>query len=121
MITWFVATPDGADEISWSDRTSVADSMADLNNESAEGAPQQQVVNGWHVADLATIQIEQLEVQHLQSLEAERRTAALLFWLGLGFAGDLILRGFEVRRWRAVRMGAALRRQPGRGKERLGA
>lgn len=39
-------------------------SMAEMNNELAEGAPQQTVVNGWVARDLLAIMSEQLDEQN---------------------------------------------------------
>ena len=49
---------------SYTDHSDAIDSAVatgELNEESAESAPQQQVVNGWLAADLLEIQAEQLD------------------------------------------------------------
>lgn len=48
---------------------------ADLNEENAEGAPQQAVVNGWVARDLAVIQID----QNNDLLDQQAQTNQLLF------------------------------------------
>lgn len=90
LITW----GNGPEQADWPDEVSWAQTRADLNNDSAEGAPQQQVVNGWHAADLAEIQINQTT----ELLEQHRHTANLLLVLGLGIFGDFALRAVGDRR-----------------------
>ncbi|MDS2171338.1 hypothetical protein Q7C18_01330 [Nesterenkonia sp. CL21] len=71
----------------WSEEVSAADLRQQLNEDSATGAPQQSVVNGWHTTDLLEIQIEQT-ADHL-ALAQGLVTLALL--LGLGLLGDRAL------------------------------
>ena len=59
-----------------------AEALADLNEATAEGAPQQAVVNGWHTVDL-------LEIIARESMEPEpvdHRTEALLLIGVIGLA-----------------------------------
>lgn len=58
---------------------------AELNEESADGAPQQAVVNGWVARDLAVVQID----QNNELLEQQAKTNQLLF-VGL-VVGSLFL------------------------------
>ena len=60
----------------------------------ANGAPQQAVLNGWHTNDLLGIQAKIAGDQRDQS----RRLTALVFFLGLGLLGDLVLRNAEAFR-----------------------
>lgn len=82
---WFLSSPEQA---FWGLEVEQANSLADLNNESAEGAPQQTVVNGWHQADLTAIQIR----QGADLLVRQTQIAALLLVLGIGISGDMALR-----------------------------
>ena len=70
-----------------------ASSDNDANNKRAEGAPQQQVVNGWHSNDLLGIQVMQnnaiLEAAEHQN-RGIRSLTTLILALGLGAAADLL-------------------------------
>lgn len=94
----------------WSQELRSAESRFDANDARTEGAPQQQVVNGWYSNDLAAIQVAQLAAQQDQAdygHALEARTAALLALLVLAFAGDLALRAFETSPRRHPRMASA--------------
>lgn len=81
----------GPDLLSASDRDSVdravggALRMGELNNSRAEGAPQQQVVNGWTTNDLLEIQISQQ--QKALELLSRQRTLLTVLIIGLAFVG----------------------------------
>ncbi|MGY1708334.1 hypothetical protein ACI8AC_02365 [Geodermatophilus sp. SYSU D00758] len=78
IVVWFAMAPDES-----SDRSSdIASALADyeLNEARTQGAPQQQVVNGWVAKDLLTIVAEQQN----DSMTDERLPAlAVLVVLGL--------------------------------------
>lgn len=64
---------------------------SDTNNSGASGAPQQQVVNGWHGNDLLEIQAE----QNISLIEAadfnakvQQRNGVFLAWLTIGVLGN---------------------------------
>ena len=68
------------------DAVSLVSLQAEANQKSAESAPHQQVVNGWHAADL-------LELSVLQSnllLNAQIKTASLLAVFVIAFSVDRI-------------------------------
>lgn len=100
LITWFALVPAETPELSWDEDVQAAEVRADTNNRSAQGAPQQTVLNGWHAADLAAIQIDQLQAQHeamRAAVQAETRTGAMVLVVGIGLAGDVVLRAAERR------------------------
>lgn len=103
LITWG-SGPDGED---WQEEVSTAQSTARLNNDITEGAPQQQVVNGWQAVDLAEIQIR----QNTALLDSQGHTANLLLVLGLGIFGDMALRALNNQRQISRRSTAALEGQ----------
>jgi len=78
VVVWFAMAPDES-----SDRSpEIASALADyeLNNARTQGAPQQQVVNGWVAKDLLTVIAEQQN----ESMTDERLPAlAVLVVLGL--------------------------------------
>ncbi len=78
VVVWFAMAPDES-----SDRSSdIASALAEyeLNDARTQGAPQQQVVNGWVAKDLLTIMAEQQN----ESVTDERLPAlAVLVVLGL--------------------------------------
>jgi hypothetical protein len=78
VVVWFAMAPDESSDRS----TDIARALADyeLNEAQTQGAPQQQVVNGWVAKDLLTIIAEQQN----ESVTDERLPAlALLVVLGL--------------------------------------
>ena len=92
VITWFGASPNRLDAGSPADASSdlaAAEIIYDSNNERTEGAPQQAVVNGWYANDLGVIQASQ--TSYLGASSA--RNGNLLVLIGLGIAGELIIRG----------------------------
>jgi hypothetical protein len=78
VVVWFAMAPDAS-----SDRSrDIASALAEyeLNNARTQGAPQQQVVNGWVAKDLLTVIAEQQN----ESVTDERLPAlAVLVVLGL--------------------------------------
>lgn len=100
LVAWFSMAPEAAEEHSWQSDLRTANATAEANHARTEGAPQQQVVNGWHAVDLAGIQVEQLIAQYDQLgriADSESRTGAMALLIGIGLAGELILRGWEGR------------------------
>lgn len=90
--TWLgsaTAINDAGSPSDWSSDLDSASMINELNNEETEGAPQQAVVNGWYANDIAVVQAEQNT--HLAATSA--RNGTLLFLIGLGIAGELIIRG----------------------------
>ena len=85
LAVWFAAAPESQD---WSAQMSVAEARKSVNESSASGAPQQQVVNGWFVADALPIISEQLAESHQAA--ASGRVPSLLFVFGLGACADLV-------------------------------
>ena len=76
-IFWFAASPE---EAPFADTRDEIESIDDLNNESTEGAPQQEVVNGWTTIEYLNL----LSTQ--QEHENNRRDALLLLILLSGLA-----------------------------------
>lgn len=70
----------------------LAEATFDLNNDRAEGAPQQQVVNGWHAVDLlAAIVLQQgAAIESQQAAASSGVVANLLLVFGLGVCADLV-------------------------------
>ncbi|THJ67459.1 hypothetical protein E8P82_05020 [Arthrobacter echini] len=102
IVTWVSGTR-SADEVGsaedWAVDLASASTVNDLNNAEAQGAPQQAVVSGWYANELAVIQAEQNT--HLALRTTTNGTLLLL--LGLGIAGEVIIRGAErVRRPRTA-------------------
>ncbi len=78
IVVWFAMAPDASSDRS----TDIASALADyeLNNARTQGAPQQQVVNGWVAKDLLTVIAEQQN----ESVTDERLPAlAVLVVFGL--------------------------------------
>lgn len=92
VVTWFGASPNRLDAGSPADASSdlaAAEIIYDSNNERTEGAPQQAVVNGWYANDLGVIQASRASYFGASSA----RNGNLLVLIGLGIAGELIIRG----------------------------
>ena len=90
-MVWLLSSPD---QTFWNLEVDQVTTLADINNESAEGAPQQTVVNGWQQADLLEIQIQ----QNADLLARQAQIAALLLVLGIGVSGDMALRALSDRK-----------------------
>lgn len=87
VVVWFAMAPDSsAPESHTSDLEEILDN-ADANNALADGAPQQEVVNGWAARDLLALTVKQND--HLsEQARRDERPAALL---GLGVLGIALL------------------------------
>ena len=62
-----------------------------MNNGETKGAPQQTVVNGWYANDTAAV----TAAQNTYIAASSARNGNLLMLLGIGMAGELIIRGAE--------------------------
>jgi hypothetical protein len=79
VAVFFFMTPEVPDDEAGEaivDALELAEEFYDLNNDAAESAPQQQVVNGWYVNDL--LNIIALETGRTATQSSDDRTAALL-------------------------------------------
>ncbi len=94
IITWVGGAPNRDDVGAPYDWTSQLDAAAvenELNNRATERAPQQSVVNGWYANELALVQAS----QNTYMAASSARNGNLLVLIGLGIAGELIIRGAE--------------------------
>lgn len=66
--------PGKPDTSGYKAEVAAAQVLADMNEESASGAPQQQVVNGWHEQDL----LETMIAQNNDMLQYQHTTSVLL-------------------------------------------
>ncbi|QXQ10345.1 hypothetical protein [Paeniglutamicibacter sp. Y32M11] len=87
VTVWFAA-PTGGEASDWSGDMTVAEFSKTANDKSTEGAPQQQVVNGWFVADTIPILSEQVSALHT-SLNSGRIPGLMLVF-GLGYCADVV-------------------------------
>lgn len=104
LLTWLGTGPAAVDAGGPSDGKSelaAASVKNEINNGETRGAPQQTVVNGWHANDIATV----TAAQNTYIAASSARNGTLLMLLGLGLAGELILRGLD--RARNVRSATA--------------
>lgn len=62
-----------------------------MNAGETKGAPQQSVVNGWYANDIAVVQA----AQNSYIAGSSMRNGNLLALIGLGVAGEFIIRGVE--------------------------
>lgn len=90
----FIATVPSGAAGDWSKDLSATEIKYSFQANDANSAPQQAVLNGWHTNDLLSIQGKIAGDQRDQS----RRLTALVFFLGLGLLGDLVLRNAEAFR-----------------------
>ncbi|MBO1268704.1 hypothetical protein [Arthrobacter cavernae] len=94
VVTWFGSNPslnDAGNPSEWKSQLSQAAIKNGLNNGDTKGAPQQSVVNGWYANDIAIVQAS----QNSYIAASTTRNGSLLALVGLGFAGELIIRGVE--------------------------
>lgn len=94
IFTWVSGTPDSDDAGTPSDWIRDVDAAVfsnELNNGETDGAPQQSVVNGWYANDLALIEAS----QNTYMAASSDRNGKILFIIGLGVAGELIIRGVK--------------------------
>jgi hypothetical protein len=94
IITWIVNNPafqSGTSPSDWKSELSAADLKNTMNNGETKGAPQQTVVNGWYANDIAAV----TAAQNTYIAGSSMRNGNLLALIGLGVAGELIIRGVE--------------------------
>lgn len=95
------SAPADADLESLEQAVATANANAEINNSSAQGAPQQSVVNGWQLADLQQVEIEantrQLDVE-AYGAGIDARNGALILIAVIGASGELLIRALHSRR-----------------------
>lgn len=94
IITWFANNPayqSGSSPSDWKSDLAQAAVKNELNAGETKGAPQQSVVNGWYLNDIAVVQAG----QNSYIAGSSMRNGSLLALIGLGVAGELIIRGLE--------------------------
>lgn len=94
IITWIVNNPaihSGSNPSDWRADLSEAAVTNKLNAGETKGAPQQSVVNGWYLNDIAVVQA----AQNSYIAGSSMRNGNLLALIGLGVAAELIIRGAE--------------------------
>jgi hypothetical protein len=94
VITWLANNPaiqSGSSPSDWKSELSAADVKNTLNNGETKGAPQQTVVNGWYANDIAAV----TAAQNTYIAASSARNGNFLMLLGIGAAGELIIRGAE--------------------------
>ncbi|WP_296141059.1 hypothetical protein [uncultured Tessaracoccus sp.] len=87
-----------------------AQEVKDANMDRAKGAPQQQVVNGWHTHDLLTIAVKQQDRLLRQNRSIEKNSASqtwILLFLGLALCVDRVIAAQQARRQLGVPRAAA--------------
>lgn len=101
IITWIVNNPgihSGSNPSDWRADLTEAAVTNELNAGETKGAPQQSVVNGWYLNDIAVVQA----AQNSYIAGSSMRNGNLLTLIGLGVAGEL--------------SSGALKGQPGSGR-----
>jgi hypothetical protein len=99
VVTWIANNPafhSGSSPSDWKSELAQAAVKNELNAGETKGAPQQSVVNGWYANDLAAVQAS----QNSYIAGSSMRNGNLLALIGLGIAGELIIRGVESARRR---------------------
>lgn len=94
VLTWVGTGPamiDTGSPTDWKSELAAASVKNEVNNVETTGAPQQSVVNGWYANDIAAITAS----QNTYIAASSARNGTLLMLLGLGVAGELIIRGLE--------------------------
>lgn len=108
ILTWVGTGPavvDAGNPSKWKSDLATASIKNDVNNGETKGAPQQSVVNGWYANDIAAITAS----QNTYIAASSARNGTLLVLLGLGVAGDLVLRGLDRSRLSAAKADAPQR------------
>lgn len=82
----------------WKSELTQATVKNELNAGETKGAPQQSVVNGWYANDIAVVHAS----QNSYIAGSSMRNGNLLALIGLGIAGELIIRGVESARRRRL-------------------
>ncbi|RNL52079.1 hypothetical protein [Arthrobacter oryzae] len=94
IATWLANNPglqSGSSPSDWKSELSTADLKNTINNGETKGAPQQTVVYGWYANDIAAV----TAAQNTYIAASFARNGNLLVLLGLGMAGELVIRGAE--------------------------
>lgn len=93
LITWLPGNPafQSGGPSEWNSDLTQAAVKNELNAGETKGAPQQSVVNGWYLNDIAVVQA----AQNSYIAGTSARNGNLLALIGLGVAGELIIRGVE--------------------------
>lgn len=94
IITWLANNPafhGGSSPSDWTSDLAKAAVKNQLNAGETKGAPQQSVVNGWYLNDIAVVEA----AQNSYIAGSSMRNGNLLVLIGLGVAGELIIRGVE--------------------------
>lgn len=95
-VVWVLTSPgEPPGEQHWASELTLAESAYEVNEANTQGAPQQQVVNGWYANDLAAIHVDQLTAQAAQNTylgAVNDRIAAVLGVIALTVIGDVALR-----------------------------
>ncbi|GAA1884539.1 hypothetical protein GCM10009715_33480 [Paeniglutamicibacter psychrophenolicus] len=99
VIVWF-STPAVSDPGAGKIGMTSAKVIKAGNDANTQGAPQQQVVNGWYVADALPVISDQIAGVH--TAVANNRFPALALVFGLGFCIDVVGRSFGAIRNRRV-------------------
>lgn len=103
IVTWFANNPafhSGSSPSDWKSELAQAAVTNEVNAGETKGAPQQSVVNGWYLNDIAVVQA----AQNSYIAGSSMRNGNLLALIGLGIAGELIIRGVESARRRRPAM-----------------
>ncbi|MCX6499371.1 MAG: hypothetical protein NTU93_11315 [Arthrobacter sp.] len=103
LVTWLAnntalsgSTPSG-----WKSDLAQAAVKNTLNAGDTKGAAQQTVVNGWYLNDIAAVQA----AQNSYIAGSSSRNGNLLALIGIGIAGELVIRGAEGARKRSPAVG----------------
>lgn len=94
VITWIANNPavhGGSGPSDWRADLLEAGVTNEMNAGETKGAPQQAVVNGWYANDIAQVQA----AQNTYIAGSSMRNGNLLVLIGLGVAGELMIRGAE--------------------------
>lgn len=87
LVSFLALMPSG-ESSGWSKEMTSAAARYSLQEGSAQGAPQQSVLNGWYANDLLAVQAKIAGDQKEQT----QRISAMVFFLSLGVLGDMTLR-----------------------------
>lgn len=91
VAVWFALAPAPLDAKDHTSNVEAILAMSEANNDSAKGAAQQEVVNGWATRDLLALLVNQAD--ELAAEARDQRPAAFLGLLVLGAALALVTTG----------------------------
>ena len=86
VVVWGVSGPISDSETDFASAIRLADVSYEANNSRTDGAPQQQVVNGWYVRDVLPV----LAAQNSVIIERTGLLSTMLLVFGLGLSADVI-------------------------------